>query len=368
MQSENHHHSNSEVIEICRRRLLEKLNSYYPDLNRGNTVITGKSLGGHVARTFRFEIYSINNDKKYIVFIKLCPIFEALNPALMEYQTLQLLYHKMPLLQKDCHVPRPLDYFPDFHAYAMESVGTQNFKTYLLKNNSRLRGDDSITELLDLVSGCARWLCTFHRLTISSKFVKFDSESLIKSIVEEFDYHILHNFRFPKSTLDRLDDMIESLSSLNGILDMPCAKWHWDYTPGHVFIDNGKIIVIDILGLDDIPIYEDIGHFMAAMTSVNNLPFYPFFDFRRAKGKLCDRFMESYYSGIGYEIKSFMLLSNIYRLKYLILYFGGQYKRVSQKIHPLAGRAFANLRLVRLFNEPILHTIDEIAKRMKNLL
>ena len=357
-----------DVIAILTQRLQDNLNSYYPDLDKNRTLITGKSLGGHVASTYRFEIKSGNSSKKYIIFLKLCPIFEALNPALMEYQTLQLLYHKMPLIQEDCHVPRPLDYFPDLHAYAMESVGTKNLREYLLKNNSRLRGDDSINELLDLVSGSANWLRAFHKITMSVKSIKFNYEAFIKSFVEEFDYRSLSNFRFPKSTVDRLEDTIKSLSSLNGVFDMPCAKWHWDYTPGHIFIDNNKISVIDILGLDNTPIYEDIGHFLSALTSINNLPFYLFFDFKRAKDRLCNQFINTYFHDTGYQKDEFVLLSNIYRLKYLIIYFSGQYKMISQKLHPLAGSAFANLRLVRLFNEPILQAIDEITKRIKKLI
>ena len=203
---------------------------------------------------------------------------------------------------------------------------------------------------------------------MSVKSIKFNYEAFIKSFVEEFDYRSLSNFRFPKSTVDRLEDTIKSLSSLNGVFDMPCAKWHWDYTPGHIFIDNNKISVIDILGLDNTPIYEDIGHFLSALTSINNLPFYLFFDFKRAKDRLCNQFINTYFHDTGYQKDEFVLLSNIYRLKYLIIYFSGQYKMISQKLHPLAGSAFANLRLVKLFNEPILHTIDEITKRAKKLL
>lgn len=357
--------TNKEVIALLTERLIDNLNLYYPDLNRDSTYITGKSLGGKYAQTFKF--YLTSGGFKREIFAKICPIFESLDPAKMEYETLKLLYNKIQEVDRDLAVAYPIDYFPDLNAYAMESVGTRNFRDYLRKSNSRLRGDESISELLDYVSGSARWLSTFHRLTMSRNSVKFDSESFIKSIVTEFDYHILRNFRFPKNTLERLDKLISSLSSLNNIIDMPCAKWHWDYTPGHIFIDDGRISVIDILGLDDIPIYEDIGHFLAAMTSINNLPFYPFYDFERAYGMLGNRFIEAYSSDLISDQKIFILLSNIYRLKYLLWYFDGQYKSVCQKIHPIAGSTFANMRLIRIFNDPIRHTIDEIENGMRNL-
>lgn len=356
--------ANKDIIAILSQKLYDNLKMYYSNLNKDRTIITGSSLGGKYAQTFKFAVASDNFKRK--IFAKICPVFESLDPAKMEFETLKLLYNKIPEVDQNLAVSRPIDYFPDLNAYAMESVGTKNLREYLLKNNSLLRADDSISELLDLVSGSANWLKAFHRITMSNKPQKFDSETFIKSFAEEFDYRSLSNFKFPKSTINRLENTINSLSSLNGVFDMPCAKWHWDYTPGHVFIDNGKISVIDILGLDNTPIYEDIGHFMAALTSVNNLPFYPFFDFKRANDKLCGHFLDSYCSGAGYDRNEFILLSNIYRLKYLIVYFCGQYQSISQKTHPLVGKAFANLRLVRLFNEPILHTIDEITKRAKN--
>lgn len=355
------------MLNNISKRLKENITTYYPHIDRKSVSITGIPIGGPYAQTFKFTVTS-DTSSPIDIFVKICPIYERLNPAVQEYRTLKLLYDQLPKVSTDFAVSRPLDFFDDINAYAMESVGNLNLRTYLLKNNSRIHKTKSDGELLSYISKSAQWLRAFHDITKSTNVMPFDSKKFLQSINDDFSIGQLANFSFKKPTIDDLQRVIKQLSKLDGRLFLPCAKCHWDYTPGHVFIDNGKISVIDILGLDNIPIYEDIGHFMAAMTSVNNLPFYPFFDFRRAKGMLCDRFMESYYSGIGYEIKSFMLLSNIYRLKYLILYFGGQYKRVSQKTHPLAGRAFANLRLVRLFNEPILHTIDEIAKRMRNLL
>ena len=161
---------------------------------------------------------------------------------------------------------------------------------------------------------------------------------------------------------------MQSLSSFTGSLTMPCAKQHWDYTPGHVYLDNDRISVIDILGLDGIPIYEDIGHFLAALTSINNLPFYPFFDYSRACLVLCDEFNNSYLNNTDYDRDKFLLLTNIYRLKYLIIYFLGQHRLVSQKTHPVIGNIYTDYRIVRLFNKPLLHTMNEITKIMNRVL
>jgi len=162
LESERLRPSSKEIIKIFCQRLRDNLKLYYPYLNESETDISGKSIGGPYAKTFRYDITS--GTSKQTVFIKVCPIFERLNPAKLEYETLQLLYRKMPEVNAACAVARPLDIFQDLNAYVMESVGNNNFKTYLLKNNSMIKNGKSLPKLLSIVSGCAIWLKTFHRL------------------------------------------------------------------------------------------------------------------------------------------------------------------------------------------------------------
>lgn len=354
-------YSNEQVLDIFSRKIMDNMDKYYPEGDADGAIVTGKPWGGQeTARTFRFEIRCANTTDHRVIFVKLCPVFPDLNPALLEYETLQILYHKMPLMQKDCYVSRPIDYYPDLHAYAMESVGTKSFKPYLLRNNSKLRSNDAVSELFSIISGCAAWLNAFHEITKSQKNKKFEYKTFVDNDNESFDHHLLKKYRFQNETIHQLDKLMETLVSLDNKHEVPCAKWHWDFTPGHVYLDNNRISVIDILGIDDTPIYEDIGRFLASMTAINNFPFYPFFDFRRSEGPLCDRFIESYAADVEFDPELFRLYANIYKLKYLIIWFFSQHDRVSKIINPTVGDAFANLRLVKLFERPILHTMEKI--------
>lgn len=355
---------NKEVISIFTKRLNDNLGSYYKDLDKKEVEISGIPLGGQFAQTFKFIIRS--DDIKHYVFIKICPIYNDLDVARKEFDTLITLFEKMNNSGNNITVSRPLDYYPDLNAYAMESVGTHDFRKYLLKYNSILRSDDSNCELLDLISGSAKWLSVFHGHTMSSHNIEFDYDNYIGGFEDEFDYRELVKFGFKNVIIDEIESVIGKLPDLTGMLKMPCAKWHWDYTPGHVYLDNGKISVIDILGVDDTPIYEDIGHFLAALTSINNLPFYPLFDHKRACFSLCDQFIRSYFSETDYDEKEFMLLTNIYRLKYLIVYFLGQYRLVCDKTHPAIGKLFVKYRMVGLFARPLEHTLGNITELMNN--
>lgn len=353
-----------DALKELTRRIADNLPDYFDGLS-GNEQVTGKVWGGQeTARTFRFDVRNGGGKVKHVIFSKICPVFEKLDPARMEYETLQLLCERIPALWNDCRVSRPLGYFPDLNAYAMEAVGSHNFRTYLLKTNSRFKGNSSVDGLYSKVAGCARWLNAFHKVTASKKRKPFRAEPFVVSINEDYDYRVLKDYGFSAETIKKVFKVIEDLSRLDGKVDIPCAKWHWDFTPGHVFLDNGLISVIDILGLDDTPIFEDIGHFLAAMSTVNNLPLYPFFDHAHASGPMCDSFMETYLKNCDIDRDIFLLLTNIYKLKYLLIWFCGQNFRVSSKIHPLAGKLFTEFRLVKLFEPSLLKTAGYISERL----
>ena len=148
---------------------------------------------------------------------------------------------------------------------------------------------------------------------------------------------------------------------------MPCAKWHWDFTPGHVFYDDNKISVIDITGIDNTPIFEDVGRFLASLSTVNNLPFYPLFNHKLANIMLCDNFVEEYIHNIDFDHKLFVFFSNLYKLKYLIIWFCGQHYRVANKLSSKFADYFANYRLVKIFEEPLLMSINNFFKSISTL-
>ncbi|MDH5570137.1 MAG: hypothetical protein OEY89_00130 [Gammaproteobacteria bacterium] len=357
-------HSCQNIFDTFDKKIRNNISSYYKGMLHAD--IKGFPLGGQFAHTFRFEVRS--DQEFHTIYAKTCPIYESLDPARLEYQTLELLYDKMPNESPDLAVSRPIDYFPEINGYLQESVGKSDLRSYLLKNNSIFNGKATLLDVNIKLNGSARWLHAFHSITMSSEKQKFNQKEFIKSFNDEFDYNELKNFKFSKDVINQLDELIDNLSFLNDRLLMPCAKWHWDYTPGHVYIDNNKISVIDILGIDNIPVFEDIGHFLAALTSINNLPFYPFFNYKRACDSFCISFLSSYLLNSNYDKNEFLLLSNIYRLKYLIVYFLGQQRLIRQKTNPFIANLFANYRLTRLFNRPLLHTMNEISTMMNRVL
>lgn len=336
-------------------RVRPQLTSYFPELNGQDSSIACVPIGGDYAKTFRLDICT--NELRKVIFFKQCPIFERLNPGILEFDTLQVLYQRLPELTRLCAVARPLEYFSDWNAYAMESVAGENFKDHLLRLNSRLSSASAVTQLRASVSKCGEWLKAFHTTTQSSQSRPFVTTEYVASIQEEVDLSSLKALRFSPPMLTELDTVLALLPRLDGCL-MPCAKWHWDYTPAHVFLDGDRVSVIDITGLDNVPVYEDVGHFLSALVTVNNLPWFPLYDRSRADGLLCDTFLHIY---CGEQVNdSAMLFANVYKLKSLLLWFHAQYCHASRVLPRYVSKALADYHLTRVFEPPLLSTIKKI--------
>ncbi len=359
--------SDNDMISILRKRLRENIQGYFPEILAKATRIVGRPWRGTgTGRTFKFRILSSCNKVSHDIFIKVSPKFENLNPGTSEYEALKLLYPKMPLSMKGCHVPRPLDFFYDLNALVTESVGKNSFKRYLLRNNSKKRSAKSLNGLSSVVEGCAHWLHTFHEITKNGIFVQFEPSKFTNTFVEEFE--ILKKLGLFGPLIDKIESTLRTLSLLDGKFLMPCAMWHYDFTPGHVFIDDNKICVIDVLGLPDAPIYEDIGKWLSAMPVVNSFPLYPNFDYECANGWLGDVFLDAYLSQTTLAENEFVILSNIFKLKHLILTFVAQTSRISEIVHPIASKMFIRLRLRRIYERNLLRTIDSILEKTKSFL
>lgn len=353
--------SDTQVAQILEKRFAERSRRYYPTFAGGAAGVRVVPWGGQeTARTFRVELKGRTLAEKKVLFVKLCPIFERINPSRLEYETLQLLYERMPGCEARCRVSRPLDFFPELNAYAMESVGTRNLRRFLLKENSRFRSTESLGRLRGAIGDCGKWLATFHSLTISPVRRRFSTKSLIEGINQDYCYESLRRYPFSTAFFRELDALMARLAGLDGTHDMPCAKWHWDYTPGHVYLDGDCVSVIDITGIDDTPIYEDIGRFLSELSVINTFPRYPQYDRRRADGELNEHFTRMYAFKLGLGGEPVELFAGIYKIKYLVIWFFSQHARVASKIHPLVAGAFARLRLVPLFERVIRRNIERV--------
>ncbi len=350
------------LIDILKKRIKENINIYFPTLIGKEIEINGRPFGGvGTARTFRFEIRSKRNSQSHIVFVKLSPVFDGFNVGMLEYDALKFLHPKISSNNGLYDVPRPLDFYQDHKVLLIEGVEGMCFKNLLLKYNSTLAGKSSLNRLKSIMFKCGGWLQRFHSITEIKERVTFDLQSFVGIFIDEIQ--ALEKLGLNRRTVGHVWQIFERLKVIDNKLEMPVAMWHYDFTPGHVFINDDKVYGIDIMGRQA-PIYEDIGHWLASVAVVNALPRYPFYDYERANTILGECFLNGYYLQSNIEKNTYLILSNIYKLKCLIEMFSEQHARVSQYTYPFITNLFSRLRLAKIFQRHILQTIDVLSKRI----
>ncbi|ODS33242.1 MAG: hypothetical protein SCARUB_01633 [Candidatus Scalindua rubra] len=353
--------NNSAEVDNLANRIRERIDTYYPDLNRNSIKIKGRRWGGKgTAKTFRFQINSGNNGLHKTIFVKFSPIYGENNMGLMEYNALKYLHPMMSLSDPFYNVPRPIDFYDDINAILIEEISGVCFRDYLLKTNSFISSEESLSQLYSVVSNCGKWLKIFHTLTREDKEGLFHVSEFSNSFIKELEG--LKQYGFKSSIVSSVKKLLKNLESLGRVFSMPLAMWHFDFTPGHAFINKDGIDVIDIFGIKGVSIYEDIGHWLASMSSVNNFPRYLFFDHSTANGILSEKFLNGYFYENDIKRDESFLLSYLHKLKYLVITFHEQYARISEAIHPLAAEIYSRFRLIRLFERHITETCKVILK------
>ena len=70
---------------------------------------------------------------------------------------------------------------------------------------------------------------------------------------------------------------------------------------------------------------------------------------------------------IGKEKEKYLLFINLYRIKFIIIYFIDQHRQVSNRVGSFLGKLFANYRLVRLVQNTLSDSIDNVNYYMNRI-
>lgn len=354
---------NEKVVEIFKAIITDESADYLGSNGYEIDAIDGIVTSSQdIGRTFKFILHYDNSQKHQVVFMKLCPKWRELDAAKLEYDILCKMHAELSRDQSPLGVARPINYYPQLNAYAQESVGTRTLKTLLLKNNSTFSSKADQRELLDAIELSARWLSRFHDITATGSPEPFDHSRFEQCEACDFNFTLVDRFKFSDATRARVKSCLRDLQAVDGS-EMPHAGFHFDYTPAHIFLDKG-LDVIDIGGAYDMPIYEDIGHFLASLSTVNCLPFSPFFSYRRAREELIDCFLQAYKSETRFDTDRYELFANCYYMKHLFLWLGAQYQRVQVRSNQHIADLFMTTRLLSIFDPAIKRAVDSIRSHL----
>jgi hypothetical protein len=358
--------SNRELIKVLKSKIRESLKDYLADASHDDISLAGKVWGGKgTARTFRF-VMKYRDEQEHILFAKLSPIFPKLNPGLAEYEALKILYPYFLSLSHNYGVPKPIAFYPELNVLLMESVGSMSVKKYLTFYNKKNISFDAINKVKEVICNCGQWLRLFHSVTERGVKEQYHHKHYFDGFKNE--YEVLKKLKMLSGkNIIKIESLNKTLCTLDNNIDMPCAMWHCDFTPGHIFIQENGVKVIDIIGVYDVPIYEDIGKWLATSATFNTFPVSWSFDYQRMLA-MDSVFMNSYCESNILVNDTFILLSNLYRLKQLVLNLHSQYYKIIGIVPKMIANAISYQKLKPLFESNINHALDSILNEYKRLV
>src|SRR5512133_1120404 len=130
---------------------------------------------------------STAGQKHTLVKIRRNPKMDSLSQAVgadihqnvqMEYESLQFVYDRIPAMDENLGAIRPLSYFEQYPAIAMEEYPSRTLRQ-LLKNQRFSRIDKSLCELKDAARKTGRWLYYFHHYIHTPTEMHYTNEDIL---------------------------------------------------------------------------------------------------------------------------------------------------------------------------------------------
>ena len=191
---------------------------------------------------------------------KMDTLYEAIQADIhrnvrMEYESLQFVYDRISPADETLGAIRPLSYFEQYHAIAMEEYPSRTLRQ-ILNHQRTSRTNRSLCELKDAAWKTGRWLYYFHQIHTPTEtaYTTVDILQEVQAYAERIeDYSRKRVLAGP--ILDSFSKKLKHIS----IHRLAFSQSHADMTIDNVlYSDDHKICVVDIK-TRLAPIYADLG-------------------------------------------------------------------------------------------------------------
>jgi len=314
-------YNSDNVISLIHNRIHDKIYEYFPYLSEKKYEVTYTKFRG--SSSYPIYIYQIKSSTGCVmeeIFVKFAPVSLANNEGETEYKWLKLLYPKLPLLNPNIEVPRPLDFYNDVNALLTVKVEGESFKHILLKYNSFGASIEHRKKLDYYINLCGQWLKIFHNLTNISE-PKLLDDSFFQQIYSQLEK--FQPYGFSQTMLSRLKNLQQNVKNFAYKYPMEIASQHGDFGPSNIIINKDHIYIIDLSYNRKESIYHDIACFLVGLQTINPMPRYPTYDYMTIK-HFRNVFLQSYF---GYSLNPIHeLFIELYSLKAILMTCKDQYE------------------------------------------
>ena len=204
-------------------------------------------------------------------------------------------------------VIEPVAGFPEQGAWAMEFVEGRTLDAVLRSKGNRLASSRSGDDLRRYARLAGQWLQRLQEGTRGDGEPGDEHPGPIGAIRSKLETEGL----FTDAERRRILDCAERLCREVGELSAPVVGMHGEcFTPHHVFVSDGRIVVFDITGIRYGPPYEDLVSFWVGLEALLKYPV-----FRRRD---IDRLQAAYLEGYAPDFPLSETAFELYKLKHML--------------------------------------------------
>jgi hypothetical protein len=185
--------------------------------------------------------------------------------APFEYRALAAIYEQFSDGDWRFGRVRPLALLPSDRTVVLEELPLQGVDAALSRRRF-FRSGRARPQLETALRNAGAWLHRFHRMPLLAHTRRRHAsrDEFVKSLDSAALY--LQKNLGRTSAVDRLIDRARCAASGALPSDLPLGLNHGDFAPRNLLLsDDGRVHGIDTLARWEAPIYEDIGHFLAAL-------------------------------------------------------------------------------------------------------
>ena len=221
--------------EKLRNRIAERAACYFPDYaGRVEVRISGKARRAY-SEIYQLEIYHERHKARRLVV-------KVTANARREYEQLKTLWEEFSV-HSTFGTARPLDYLDEGPAFVMEAIGGASLQTLFPRWYWRAADVEQAESACHLAG---KWLRLYHEISTASPVVSED----VATKVADFQrtWKDLAAVGFNQKTGEKISALLHTLADdLNG-KSFPRVRVHGDFSIDNVWLDQGRVVVLDISG------------------------------------------------------------------------------------------------------------------------
>lgn len=238
--------------EKIRHRIAERVSVYFPDLPGPIDVRISKTTRRAYSQIFEAQISAQNRQTRRI-------IVKVSASARREYDELQAL-REIFEIHASCGVATPLDYFSEGPALVMEAVGGSSLQTLFPRwywGATNLRSAEVACDV------AGKWLRVYHAISPTSSGCSIDIEGKLAEF--QRTWKDLAAVGFSQRIGAKITCFLESIAEVVAAKSIPAVRVHGDFSIDNIWLDRGRIVVLDISGARRNACELDIAAFMNSL-------------------------------------------------------------------------------------------------------